>query len=137
MDDSMSQVTALIAAGATVSHIMEWLKQAQWFPFLSRTSTTTNKWIAVIAAWGTGVGFGLNTHDYSFAAGGVIHVTIPMAERVQIVGEILNHMTDRLVVMGLFYDAEPIVMSKRLRNVSAVPVSSRHTWNAHEWDIGG
>ena len=82
MDDSMSQVTALIAAGATVSHIMEWLKQARWFPFLSRTSTTTNKWIAVIAAWGTGVGFGLNTHDYSFAAGGVIHVTIPMASLV-------------------------------------------------------
>ena len=65
------------------------------------------------------------------------HVTIPMAERVQIVGQILNHMTDRLVVMGLFYDAEPIVMSKRLRNVSGVPVSSKHTWNAHEWDVGG
>jgi peptide/nickel transport system substrate-binding protein len=63
------------------------------------------------------------------------HVTIPMAERVRLVGDIVNHMTDRVLVLGLFYDAEPIVMSKRLTNVTAVPVSSKHTWNANEWDL--
>ena len=58
------------------------------------------------------------------------YVTIPRADRVRVLGQILNHVTDRVVLMSFFYEAGPILVGNRVRNVT-----SRPTWNAHEWDV--
>ncbi len=58
------------------------------------------------------------------------YVTIPRAERVQVLGQILNHVTDRVVLMSLFYEAGPIMASDRLQNITTVP-----PWNVYAWDI--
>jgi peptide/nickel transport system substrate-binding protein len=56
--------------------------------------------------------------------------TIPPRERLQALGEIVHHMTDQLVIMGVVYDPPLRLVANRVKNVPAgVP------WNAHEWDL--
>jgi len=57
-------------------------------------------------------------------------LTIPTSERTQILAQIVHHMTDQLVLMGIVYDPPLRLISNRVYNVPAgVP------WNAHEWDV--
>jgi peptide/nickel transport system substrate-binding protein len=58
------------------------------------------------------------------------YVTIPRAERVQVLGQLLNHLTDNVVSMSFFYETAPVLVSNRLRNVTPEP-----SWNPHEWDV--
>jgi peptide/nickel transport system substrate-binding protein len=58
------------------------------------------------------------------------YVTIPRAERVQVLGQILNHVTDQVVLLSFFYEAGPLLISNRVKNVTSVP-----TWNAYQWDV--
>lgn len=53
-----------------------------------------------------------------------------------VLAQIINHMTDQLNIMGLFYDTEVVAYSNRLRNISptAKEAGSATTWNAHQWD---
>lgn len=57
-------------------------------------------------------------------------MTIPMDERMRLLGQLLQHQTERQLVVGLFYTAEAIMISNRLENVP--PATS---WNAHEWRL--
>jgi peptide/nickel transport system substrate-binding protein len=61
-------------------------------------------------------------------------VTIPRAERVRVLGDIVNHISDQLTAMGVFYAANPSMIGNRLRNAGARTQYSTESWNAHEWD---
>lgn len=64
--------------------------------------------------------------------------TIPVAERTQVLGQIIYHIADQLILFGLFYDTQPVLIANRLRNVTvAKGPGSSLTWNAHEWDVRG
>jgi peptide/nickel transport system substrate-binding protein len=54
--------------------------------------------------------------------------TVPWTERMEVLRQIVRHLTDQVIVMGLFYSTEANLVSNRLENVSA-----RRAWNAHEW----
>jgi ABC-type transport system substrate-binding protein len=56
--------------------------------------------------------------------------TIPIDQRLQIAGQMIRHITESLVILGLYFDTEPTMVSNRLRNFNG------EVWNAHEWDIG-
>jgi hypothetical protein len=57
--------------------------------------------------------------------------TLPHEPRMQLLGQIVGHMSDQLNVMGLFYDLRTTLVSNRLQNSGvAVP-----TWNVHEWEL--
>jgi peptide/nickel transport system substrate-binding protein len=58
------------------------------------------------------------------------YVTIPRPERVDVLGQIVNHITDQVVQYSFFYEAGPLMMSNRLRNVTSVPA-----WNPWDWDL--
>ncbi len=63
-------------------------------------------------------------------------VTVPWDERMQVAGQILNHITSQLVVLPLFYDMEVSLISDRLQN--ATPLTQGGTsqvWNGQEWDV--
>jgi peptide/nickel transport system substrate-binding protein len=61
--------------------------------------------------------------------------TIPRAERMQVLGQIVRHMTERLNVIGIFYDIEAMAISSRMVNVDHKQAElAASTWNAHEWD---
>jgi len=57
-------------------------------------------------------------------------MTIPFADRMQVLGQILHQETDQLPVMRLFTDPEPTPVSNRLKNVPA-----GFPWNAAEWTV--
>lgn len=56
-------------------------------------------------------------------------LTIPRAERGQLAGRIVQHLTSQVVPLGLFYDAAPVVIGNRVSNVVPRMVG----WNVHEW----
>jgi peptide/nickel transport system substrate-binding protein len=62
-------------------------------------------------------------------------VTIPRAERTQVLGQIVHHITDQVVMMGLYYLASPTVMHNRLVNVDSGGDRATQAWNAQEWDV--
>jgi ABC-type transport system substrate-binding protein len=62
--------------------------------------------------------------------------TVPPPERLEVAKQIVHHMTDQVVWMGIFFDSEPMFISNRLVNVApsrARPGSP--AWNAHAWDV--
>jgi ABC-type transport system substrate-binding protein len=59
-------------------------------------------------------------------------VTIAREERVRVVRDIIHHISERLTMMGLFYNATPGVIGHRLTNVGE---HRRIVWNAHEWAV--
>lgn len=62
-------------------------------------------------------------------------ITIPIKERVDLLGQLLRHISDQVVVSVLFWDIEPIMIGNRIHNVFARHRSSSHGWNSHEWDL--
>lgn len=62
--------------------------------------------------------------------------TIPMPERGQIIGQLIYHIADQLVVMGLFYDTLPAIISHRIASfVASAAEGSDQVWSAHLWDL--
>jgi peptide/nickel transport system substrate-binding protein len=58
-------------------------------------------------------------------------VTIPMRERLAVLGDILHHQTDQLTMFPLFFQGEGSVLgAARVKNVTSAKV-----WNAHLWDV--
>jgi peptide/nickel transport system substrate-binding protein len=55
--------------------------------------------------------------------------TIPHAERTRVLGEIIRHMTERLVTLDLSYNGDVGATNKRLKNVQP-----GDPWNAYEWE---
>jgi peptide/nickel transport system substrate-binding protein len=61
-------------------------------------------------------------------------VTVPVSERNQVIGGILNHMSGNLIGMGIFYSADTQFVSNRITNVvgSAQPADFE---GSYRWDI--
>ncbi len=62
-------------------------------------------------------------------------VTIPLQERMQIMGQIVRHFSENLPVTPILYDAIPTMVSNRLVNVGAGGPYGSQAWNAHLWDV--
>ena len=61
-------------------------------------------------------------------------VTIPKAEREQVLGQIVHHMSDQLTMMFMFYQTDPLLMTNRLQGARSLgPVTP--VWNIHEWEV--
>jgi peptide/nickel transport system substrate-binding protein len=61
--------------------------------------------------------------------------TIPRAERIQTLGQIVRHQTEELTWMGLIYDVDVTLFSGRIANVRARGDRATQAWNAHEWEL--
>jgi peptide/nickel transport system substrate-binding protein len=62
-------------------------------------------------------------------------VTIPRQARAQVLGQIIAHATEQLVVMGLFYGVEPTLVANRVLNVAPRIQDSTQARNANEWEL--
>jgi ABC-type transport system substrate-binding protein len=56
--------------------------------------------------------------------------TIPWRERMQVLGDLVHHLTDRLVVLGLYHSVDSVPISNRMKNVT-----TGEPWNGHLWDV--
>jgi peptide/nickel transport system substrate-binding protein len=63
------------------------------------------------------------------------YVTIPRAQRIEILRAFIHHMTDNVLILSLFHDAESALVSSRLKNIVGGGGASTQAWNAHEWDV--
>lgn len=63
--------------------------------------------------------------------------TIPKAERVRLLGDLVHHSTDQLLVLPLFHEPEPVLISNRMVNATGRRGINIQAWNAHEWDVKG
>jgi ABC-type transport system substrate-binding protein len=61
--------------------------------------------------------------------------TIQVQDRLPVLRQILNHMTEQLNVLGLVYYPEPTMINSRLVNVTAGSGGAPQTWNAEQWDV--
>jgi peptide/nickel transport system substrate-binding protein len=61
-------------------------------------------------------------------------LTIPRAERTRIVGDVVQHVTDQVVMMGIFYASQVTMLANRLGNVRPGDATTP-AWNAEEWDV--
>ncbi len=64
--------------------------------------------------------------------------TIPVPERISVLGRFIRHVAEQLPVMGLYYSGRPDAFANRLINVSPRSTGATGTnpaWNAHEWDV--
>jgi len=58
--------------------------------------------------------------------------TIPWDDRMQVLGDIVNQISDQLIMMGLFYDVKSFMVGKR---VSGFTPADNASWNAQAWDL--
>jgi len=64
--------------------------------------------------------------------------TMPVPERISVLGRIIRHVAEQLPEMGLYYDGQPDAFANRLVNVSPQSkgiLGTNPAWNAHEWDV--
>ncbi|MPZ15689.1 MAG: hypothetical protein GEU73_14920 [Chloroflexi bacterium] len=62
--------------------------------------------------------------------------TISGRDRIPLLAQVVQHQSDQVSVIGLWYNAESIVVSNRLRNVASQKTGDGTvTWNAHLWDV--
>jgi peptide/nickel transport system substrate-binding protein len=58
-------------------------------------------------------------------------VTIPLDERIEVMGQMVHHITDQLTITSLFFNPSPILVNNRLQGVTA----GNEGWNAHLWEV--
>ncbi len=61
--------------------------------------------------------------------------TVPLRERTQILGQIVNHVTDQVVVVGLYHGIDATVYAKRLSNVYGKYERTTQVWNIQNWAL--
>lgn len=61
--------------------------------------------------------------------------TIAPGERLQTYRQIVQHISDQVTALGLYYRPEPTLINNRLVNVAAKNQMWTEAWNAHEWDV--
>jgi peptide/nickel transport system substrate-binding protein len=60
--------------------------------------------------------------------------TVPRAERTDVLGQMMHHMTDRLVIIPMFHSSNPFMIAHRVEQVGTSPLAD-YQWNAHLWDV--
>lgn len=61
--------------------------------------------------------------------------TIPTRERVQVFGDIVNHMTENVITLPLFYEVSTHLVTNRASNILPNHKDSTIAWNSHLWDL--
>ena len=62
-------------------------------------------------------------------------VTIPKAERMQVLAQILQHIAAQLPVLGIYYRVAPTMIANRTVHIGPVQQLGHQTWNAQDWDV--
>jgi peptide/nickel transport system substrate-binding protein len=57
--------------------------------------------------------------------------TVPHAERMNILNQVVSYMTTQVVILGMFYDPGPTLVSNRVGNMK----NPGAVWDAYEWTV--
>jgi peptide/nickel transport system substrate-binding protein len=94
----------------------------------SRAPTRENNWTG-----GSDTAYQSPTYDALFDR---YSQTIPLPERFDLLGQVVHHLADQVVVMGLYYDNMHALIGNRVANV-VVPLEygTPYTWSAYRWEM--
>ncbi|MBM2812325.1 MAG: hypothetical protein HW416_3084 [Chloroflexi bacterium] len=62
-------------------------------------------------------------------------LTIAAQDRLQLLQQVVRHMTENVVFMGVIWDIDATFSTSRLSNITGKYERSIQTWNVHEWDV--
>jgi peptide/nickel transport system substrate-binding protein len=63
-------------------------------------------------------------------------VTIPLPDRIQVLGQIIAEQAESLAIMPLMNNPTPVFISNRLQgSTTSTTALGNILWNAHEWDV--
>lgn len=94
-------VPATLGAGVVVAIMLQALKNASWFPWLSRNTATLNFWVGIVAAVASTAGVHV---AYDASAGGTI--TLPGVNAI--VQAVVQWATQQAAYKGLVVPAETL-----------------------------
>lgn len=57
------------------------------------------------------------------------------AQRIDAAKQLIRWMTDQVIIMGLFYTVEAILVNNHIGNVHPRAPDGTHAWNAAQWDV--
>jgi peptide/nickel transport system substrate-binding protein len=58
-------------------------------------------------------------------------VTIPREERMSVLREIVRYVSDQAIILGIFWDPGPTMISNRVKNAA----EPSDVWDIHTWDL--
>lgn len=58
-------LTTQVAIGVVIAHVIEWLKNREWFPWLDCHSTEVTRWVSRFVAVASGIGITATMGDHS------------------------------------------------------------------------
>ena len=61
--------------------------------------------------------------------------TIPRPERIQVERDIVHHLSDQLIFMGLFYTTTHTLIGNRVKGPTARGPLSSDGWNSDQWEL--
>jgi len=61
-------------------------------------------------------------------------VTVPKAERNQVLAQIVRHISEQVVVLPMIWRVDPTAIGNRLANIEPKGPHATQAWNAHEWE---
>lgn len=61
--------------------------------------------------------------------------TVPRGQRMEGAAQIMHHLTDQVVIFGLYYDVEVVLINHRVKDVIGRGVGSGESWNSELWDV--
>jgi peptide/nickel transport system substrate-binding protein len=61
--------------------------------------------------------------------------TIPVTPRLAALGQIVHHQNEHITVMGMINTVRPTMVTKKLKNVTAVSSRATEAWNVQEWEL--
>jgi hypothetical protein len=63
-------------------------------------------------------------------------VTIPRAERTEVLGEIIRHIAENLNEMGLIHVARPVLIANRVSGAATITSpQATEGWSSAQWDV--
>jgi len=57
--------------------------------------------------------------------------TIPRPERMQVLGDIVNYMTDQVLIVPVYWDPMPTMQANRIQNVH----TPSQVWDVEQWEM--
>ena len=60
-------------------------------------------------------------------------VTIPRAERMGLLGQIVRHLSDQIPSLPLFFVVDNTIFSKRISGMTKRTEKATQAWNAEQW----
>jgi peptide/nickel transport system substrate-binding protein len=61
--------------------------------------------------------------------------TIPRDERTNVLGQLMHHHTDQMILLTLYHEPEPVFISNRLLNVGGRRGDALQNWNVQDWEL--